>query len=294
MEKDYMLRAMSRDGHLRAFAVNSKTIVSDAYRAHGTTPVVTAALGRLLSAGVMMGAMCKGDADILTISLKGDGPAGSVTVTADAKGRVKGFAANPKVEIPLKSNGKLDVGGAIGRGTLTVIKDLGLKDPYIGQTELVNGEVAEDLTYYFAASEQVPSSVGLGVLVNPDGTVRQAGGFIVQVMPDAPDELIDTLEKNIGSLKPVTTSLEGGESIEDILSHVFENIEYDITSKSDIAFYCNCSRDRISKALISVGEKDLKSMIDDGKDIEVKCHFCNKGYQFTVDDLKELLDLSRS
>ncbi|MCR4947098.1 MAG: Hsp33 family molecular chaperone HslO, partial [Lachnospiraceae bacterium] len=243
MGKDYMLRAMSRDGHLRAFAVNSKNLVADAYKAHNTTPVVTAALGRLLSAGVMMGAMCKGDADILTISLKGDGPVGSVTVTADSKGRVKGFAANPNVELPLKSNGKLDVGGAVGRGTLTVIKDLGLKDPYIGQTELVNGEVAEDLTYYFAASEQVPSSVGLGVLVNPDGTVRQAGGFIVQVMPDAPDELIDVLEKNIGALKPVTTSLESGESIEDILADVFANIEYDITSNSDISFYCNCSRD---------------------------------------------------
>ncbi len=294
MGKDYMLRAMSRDGHLRAFAVNSKNLVADAYKAHNTTPVVTAALGRLLSAGVMMGAMCKGDADILTISLKGDGPVGSVTVTADSKGRVKGFAANPNVELPLKPNGKLDVGGAVGRGTLTVIKDLGLKDPYIGQTELVNGEVAEDLTYYFAASEQVPSSVGLGVLVNPDGTVRQAGGFIVQVMPDAPDELIDVLEKNIGALKPVTTSLEGGESIEDILADVFANIEYDITSNTDISFYCNCSRDRISKALISVGEADLKSMIDEGKEIEVKCHFCNKGYKFTVDELGEMLSAARS
>ena len=294
MGKDYMLRAMSRDGHLRAFAVNSKNLVADAYKAHNTTPVVTAALGRLLSAGVMMGAMCKGDADILTISLKGDGPVGSVTVTADSKGRVKGFAANPNVELPLKPNGKLDVGGAVGRGTLTVIKDLGLKDPYIGQTELVNGEVAEDLTYYFAASEQVPSSVGLGVLVNPDGTVRQAGGFIVQVMPDAPDELIDVLEKNIGALKPVTTSLESGESIEDILADVFADIEYDITSNSDISFYCNCSRDRISKALISVGEADLKSMIDEGKEIEVKCHFCNKGYKFTVEELGEMLEAARS
>ena len=294
MGKDYMLRAMSRDGHLRAFAVNSKNLVADAYKAHNTTPVVTAALGRLLSAGVMMGAMCKGDADILTISLKGDGPVGSVTVTADSKGRVKGFAANPNVELPLKSNGKLDVGGAVGHGTLTVIKDLGLKDPYIGQTELVNGEVAEDLTYYFAASEQVPSSVGLGVLVNPDDTVRQAGGFIVQVMPDAPDELIDVLEKNIGALKPVTTSLESGESIEDILADVFANIEYDITSNSDISFYCNCSRDRISKALISVGEADLKSMIDEGKEIEVKCHFCNKGYKFTVEELVEMLEAARS
>ena len=292
MSKDYMLRAMTRDGSLRAFAVNSKNIVSEAYKAHGTTPVVTAALGRLLSAGVMMGAMCKGDADILTISLKGDGPVGSVTVTADAKGRVKGFAANPTVEIPLKANGKLDVGGAVGHGTLTVIKDLGLKDPYIGQTELVNGEVAEDLTYYFAASEQVPSSVGLGVLVNADGTVRQAGGFIVQVMPDASDELIDRLEKNIGSLKPVTASLDSGESIEDILAQIFKDIEYDITSSSDVSFYCNCSRDRISKALISVGEAELKSMIDEGKDIEVKCHFCNKGYDFSIEDLKELLKCS--
>ena len=294
MSKDHMLRAMSRDGHLRAFAVDSKNLVSEAYKAHGTTPVMTAALGRLLSAGVMMGAMCKGDADILTISMKGDGPAGSVTVTADSKGRVKGFVGNPDVELPLKPNGKLDVGGAVGNGTLTVIKDLGLKDPYIGQTELVNGEVAEDLTYYFAASEQVPSSVGLGVLVNPDGTVRQAGGFIVQVMPDATDEIIDILEKNIGAIKPVTTMLESGETIEEILAHIFENIEYDITSDSDIAFYCNCSRDRISKALISVGAKDLQSMIDDGKEIEVKCHFCNKGYKFSVDELKELLELSRA
>lgn len=289
MEKDYLLRAMTKDGFLRAFALNSKNMVAEAGRLHGTAPVVTAALGRLLSAGAMMGAMCKGDADILTISIRGDGPVGSVTVTADSKGRVKGFAANPDVELPLKPDGKLDVGGAVGNGTLTVIKDLGLKEPYVGQTELVNGEIAEDLTYYFAASEQVPSSVGLGVLVNPDGTVRQAGGFIVQVMPDASDELIDILEKNISTLKPVTTCLESGETVEDILAQIFENIEYDITDKSDVSFYCNCSRDRISKALISVGKAELQSMIDEGKEIEVKCHFCNKGYKFSVDELREML-----
>ena len=290
---DYMVRATAADGYIRAFASTTKELVEKARTIHGTTPVVTAALGRLLTAGAMMGLMMKGDKDILTIMVRGDGPIGSLTVTADSKGNVKGYPDNAAVIIPLKSKAKLDVGGAVGAGTLTVIKDLGLKEPYTGQVELVSGEIAEDITYYFAASEQVPSSVGLGVLVDTDMAVKQAGGFIVQLMPGTPDEVIDVLEKRLAGLKSVTGMLEDNMTPEEIINMIFEGLDPEILDKTELSFKCNCSYDRMAKALISIGEKELTAIINDGEPAELKCHFCGSTYEFSIEDLKELLELAK-
>lgn len=285
---DYCVRATAGGGYIRAFAITSKDMVEYAKNAHNTSPVITAALGRLLSAGAMMGSMLKGDRDKLTLQIRGNGPVGSITVTADSKGNVKGYAANPQVIIHAKPNGKLDVSGAIGQGSLTVIKDMGLKEPYNGFVELVSGEIAEDLTYYFNASEQTPSSVGLGVLMNKDNTVKCAGGFIVQLLPMCPDEVIDKLEENLGKISSVTQMLDEGNSPEDMLGIIFDGMDMEILAKYDTQFHCDCDRDRLEKVLISVGKDELQSMIDDGEAIEVKCSFCNKAYNFTVDELIKL------
>ena len=286
---DYIVRATAADANIRAFAVTSREMVETAREDHMTTPVMTAALGRLLSAGAMMGAMMKGDKDIITLQIQCSGPAKGLTVTADSHGNVKGFAMNPQVELPLNAAGKLDVGGALDLGILTVIKDMGLKEPYSGQCELKTGEIAEDLTYYFAVSEQVPSVVGLGVLMNRDNTVRQAGGFIVQLMPFAEEETISKLEENIKNLASVTTMLDAGKTPEEMLGVLLEGMDLEVTDTLPVEFSCNCSKDRVRKALISIGREELQSMIDDGKEIEVNCHFCNKNYNFTVDELKEMI-----
>lgn len=285
---DYIVRAMAADNQLRAFAVYSKNLVEEARQRHNTSPVATAALGRLLSASAMMGIMMKGEDDLLTVKFEGDGPIGTVLVTADSKGNVKGYVDNPEVLLPPNSVGKLDVGGAVGRGLLTVIKDIGMKEPYNGSCEIVSGEIAEDLTYYFASSEQVPSAVALGVLMEHDNTVKQAGGFIIQVMPFADDSVLDKLEKKLGEIPSVTTMLESGMTPEDILEDILGEFGLEITEKTETAFSCNCSKERVEKALISIGKKELTSMIDDGKNIELKCHFCNQSYEFTVDELKKL------
>lgn len=286
---DYLVRATAADAQIRAFAVTSRELVEKARQAHNTSPVMSAALGRLLSAGTMMGSMMKGDNDLLTLQLRGDGPAGRVTVTADSHGRVKGYADDPQVMLPANHLGKLDVGGAVGAGILRVIKDLGLKEPYVGETDLISGEIAEDLTYYFASSEQVPSSVGLGVLMEKNNTVKQAGGFIVQLMPFADEEVITRLENNLGRIRSVTSMLDQGMSPEDMLSCILEGLDLQITDTMPVEFHCDCSKERVEKALISVGRKDIQEMIDDGEPIEVKCHFCNTGYEFSVDELKEIL-----
>ena len=233
----------------------------------------------------------KGDADVLTLQVQGDGPAGGLTVTADSKGRVKGYAVHPQVILPANSQGKLDVGGAIGAGSLRVIRDLGLKEPYVGQTPLQTGEIAEDLTWYFASSEQVPSTVGLGVLMEKNNTVKQAGGFIVQLMPFAQDAVIEQLEKNLSRIHSVTKLLEDGNSPEQILALLLEGMDMEILSDMPVEFYCNCSRERVAKALYSIGKKELDEMIRDGEPIEVKCHFCNRAYSFRVEDLAQIRQL---
>ena len=290
---DYMVRATAADGYIRAFAAVTKDIAETSRQIHQTTPVVTAALGRLLCAGAMMGTMMKGDKDILTITVKGDGPVGGLTVTADSKGNVKGYPNNARVDLPLKARAKLDVGRAVGKGTLTVIKDLGLKEPYVGQVDLVSGEIGEDMTYYFAISEQVPSSVGLGVLVDTDLTVKQAGGFIIQLMPGTPDEVIDRLEKKLSGVKSVTAMLEEGKDPEGILKDLLEGFDPVILETCPLSYKCNCSRDRMAKALISLGEKELQTMIDEGEPAELCCQFCGKKYLFSLDDLKEMLRVAR-
>lgn len=288
---DYLVRATAADAQVRAFAVTARDTVEKARMAHDTSPVMTAALGRLLCAGAMMGSMMKGEADILTLQVQGDGPAGGLTVTADSRGRVKGYAVNPQVILPPNSQGKLDVGGAVGAGSLRVIKDLGLKEPYVGQTQLQTGEIAEDLTYYFAASEQVPSSVGLGVLMEKNNTVKQAGGFIVQLMPFAEGNVIEKLEANLSRIHSVTKLLEDGNSPEQILGILLEGMDMEILSDMPVEFYCNCSRERVAKALYSIGKKEMDEMIKDGEPIEVKCHFCNTAYQFSVEDLVQIRQL---
>lgn len=290
---DYMVRATAADGAIRAFAVTSKELVEEAKNRHGTCPIMTAALGRLLSAGVMMGSMMKGEKDLLTLQIQGDGPGGGLTVTADASGHVKGYPHVAVIDLPVNDQGKLNVGGAMGNGTLRVIKDLGLKEPYIGQAALQTGEIAEDLTYYFAVSEQVPSSVGLGVLMNKDNTVRQAGGFIIQLMPFVEDEVIEKLEKNLKSLEPVTTMLDRGFTPERMLEEVLQGFEVTVNDTMPVSFYCNCSKERVTKALISIGADKMQEMIDDGEPVSINCHFCNTDYTFEIDELKEIVRCSK-
>lgn len=287
--QDYLVRATAADAQIRAFACTTVNTVEAARQAHNTSPVVTAALGRTLSAAAMMGSMLKGEKDYLTIKLKGDGPMQGITVTADAMGNVKGYAVVPDVIIPAKPNGKLDVSGALGAGTLSVIKDMGLKEPYVGQTLLQTSEIAEDLTYYFATSEQVPSSVGLGVLMNRENTVRQAGGFIIQLMPFAEEEIIGKLEENLKKITAVTALLEEGMTPEQILELLLEGLSPVITDRMPVAFTCNCSKERIEKVLVSLGREELEDMVADGQPIEVNCHFCGKSYTFSLEELKGLL-----
>ncbi len=290
---DYILRATAADLKIRAFAIESTSLVEEARKRHNTSPVVTAALGRLLSAGAMMGVMMKGEKDVLTLMMKGDGPIGKLTVTADSKGNVKGYADNPLVLIPANYAGKLDVGAAIGYGELTVIKDLGLKEPYVSNTPLGTSEVAEDLTYYFAKSEQTPSSVALGVLMNKDNIVAKAGGFIIQVMPGIDDEVVNKLEEKLGSLKPVTTLMSEGMGPKEILEEVLGEFGLEINEKLETGFKCNCSKEHVARALISMGKAELQSMIDDGKEVTLNCSFCNENYTYSVDELKELLDFAK-
>ena len=286
---DYIIRATAANDQIRAFAAVTTEMVETAREHHNTSPVATAALGRLLTAGAMMGSMMKGEKDVLTLQIKAGGPLQGITVTADSQGNVKGYVGNPDVCIPANSKGKLDVAGAVGPGFLTVIKDMGLKEPYSGQVMLQTCEIAEDLTYYFATSEQVPSAVGLGVLMNKNNTVRQAGGFIVQLMPFAEEEVISRLEQNVQKINSVTNLLEEGHTPESLLEKVLEGFDVQINEKMDTRFCCNCSKERVAKALISIGRKELNEMIQEGKPIEMNCHFCNKNYNFTVEELKEIL-----
>ena len=287
---DIIVRATAADSQIRIFSAYTREMVEEARKRHNTSPVCTAALGRLLTAGAMMGAMLKGEKDILTLRINSNGPIEGITVTADSKGFVKGYVGNPNVILPANSIGKLDVAGAVGIGFLDVIKDLGLKEPYVGQTVLQTGEIAEDITYYFASSEQTPSSVGLGGLMNKDNTVKQAGGFIVQLMPDASDETIDKLEKNLAKISSVTTLLDEGNGPKEIIEILCEGMEPQIVDIVPTGFKCNCSKERVTKALISIGREDLQKMADEEDKINLHCDFCNTDYEFTKEELNAILE----
>ncbi|MBE5879385.1 MAG: Hsp33 family molecular chaperone HslO [Lachnospiraceae bacterium] len=285
---DFIVRATAADAQIRVFVAYTKELVEEARSRHNTSPVATAALGRLLTAGAMMGSMLKGEKDILTLKVNGGGPIEGITVTADSKGRVKGYVGNPNVILPANSVGKLDVAGAVGLGFLDVIKDLGMKEPYVGQTVLQTSEIAEDLTYYFATSEQIPSSVGLGVLMNKNNTVAQAGGFIIQLMPFATEEVISKLEENLSQVKSVTSLLDQGYGPLELLDILCKDLHPVVNDQIETCFYCNCSRQRVEKALISIGRDEINEIIADGEDITMNCHFCNTDYVFEIDYLRDL------
>lgn len=298
---DSIIRATAAGGQIRAFAASTRDMVESARAAHNTSPVVTAALGRMLTAGAMMGAMMKGKDDLLTLQIRGSGPMKGITVTAGSPDEesgmvdVKGYALVPDAILPAKlyplvegTTRKLDVGGAIGVGVLSVIRDLGLKEPYSSQVALQTGEIAEDLTYYFATSEQVPSAVGLGVLMEKNNTVKQAGGFIIQLMPFASESLITQLESKLSGLPSVTTLLDEGRSAKELLEYILGDLDLEINDTLPTRFYCNCDKARVEKALISLGKKELDDIIRDGKDIELRCHFCNRAYNFSIDEIKKI------
>lgn len=287
--KDYMVRATAGNAQIRAFAATTKDLADYARKVHGLSPIATAALGRLMTGTVMMGTMMDNDDDLITVKMDGDGPLKGVLATADNKGNVKGYAINPYVIMEPNASGHLNVGGGIGEGTLTVIRDMGMKEPYVGQVPLYSGEVAEDLTYYFTKSEQTPSSVGLGVLVERENlSVIAAGGFIVQLMPFADEETINHLEENLKKFTSVTDILKAGKTPEELLKIVLDGFDIEFTDKVDLNFYCNCDKDRVERALMLIGKKELDEMINEGKEIELKCHFCSKAYTFSVDELKAI------
>ncbi len=290
---DYIVRGTAAEGQIRAFAATTRDLVEHAKNIHNTSPIATAALGRLLTAGSMMGSMMKGEDDLLTLQITCNGPIKGLTVTADSMANVKGYAYNPDVMLPPSPKGKLDVGGAVQSGILNIIKDMGLKEPYVGQTELISGEIAEDITYYYATSEQIPSSVALGVLMNKDNTVKQAGGFIIQLMPFADEAVIDQLEKKISEIDSITALLDKHETPEIILEHILGDFGLEILDKMPTQFYCNCNKERVEKAIVSIGKKDIQEIIDDNEPIEVNCHFCNTSYNFSIDELKEIIKSSR-
>ena len=275
---------------IRAFAVTSRDLVEYAREAHDLSPVAAAALGRTMSAALMMAEMLKGPQDLLTVKIDGDGSLGGILVTADHLGGVKGYVENPKADLPNKSVGHLDVGGAVGRGTLTGLREMGMKAPYVGQTAIQTGEIAEDITYYYAASEQIPSSVGLGVLVNRrEKKILQAGGFIVQLMPFAEDETISRLEKNLQGIKAVTEMLSAGDTPEQMLEKVLAGLDPVVTEKNPVAFCCNCGKERYERALVLLGRDEVQKMVEDGEPVEIQCQFCGKKYSFSPEELKTVL-----
>ncbi len=298
-KQSVMLRAMTRDGSARAFVVDSTAIVNDAIRYHGTTPTASALLGRTLTAASMMGTMLKDKGNSLTLNIRGDGPAGNVIAVSDYAGNVKGYIREPLIDIPKKSNGKLDVSGAIGHGTLSVIKDIGLKEPYSGMIDLVSGEIAEDITQYFAASEQTPSLCALGVLVDRDYTCLAAGGVLISLLPFAAEETISQLERNASKLSNVSRLFADGLTPDQVMDIALEGIEYDIFDELDVAYKCDCSRDRCARALISLGKSEVDKIFDEcvaeGKpeEINFECHFCDKNYLFTKKEALELIAESR-
>lgn len=288
--KDYLVRALGFNGNIRAYAARTTLTVGEAQKRHNSWPTATAALGRTLTAGVMMGAMLKGD-DKLTVKVQGNGPAGAIIVDANAKGEVRGFIANPQTHVELNAQGKLDVRGVVGtEGFITVVKDLGLREMFSGQTPIVSGEIAEDFTYYFASSEQVPSSVGLGVLVNPDNTVLASGGFIIQVMPNCDDETITFIEQHLQTIEPISKMIEKGYTPEQILYTLLGEENVQILDTMPVQFKCQCSKERFGSAIMGLGVQEIKEMIEEDGGAETQCHFCMEKYYFTSEELQSLID----
>ncbi|WP_311080894.1 Hsp33 family molecular chaperone HslO [Paenibacillus polymyxa] len=291
-KQDRLIRGTAMDGRVRAFAVRTTQLVEELRRRHDTYPTATAALGRTLTAGAIMGSMLKGK-ERLTIQVKGDGPIGQIVVDANAVGEVRGYVTEPHVHLPSNSMGKLDVAGAVGtEGFIHIIKDLGLKEPYRGSTPIISGELGEDFTYYFAKSEQTPSAVGLGVLVDTDNSVIVAGGFIIQLLPGLNDEEITAIENAVSSIPPVTALLDQGLELDEMLRWMLPDVR--ILDELDIHFQCECSRERVEKTLISLGESELEQLIEEEGQAEVVCHFCNEAYQFNKDELQNLLDQAKA
>ena len=291
---DKIIRCTAKDGMIRIIGGITTEVVNYGTSVHNCTPVASAALGRMLTIGALMGATLKSEKEVVTLKINGGGPAKGITVTAHPDCTVKGFIGNPNVNLPLNSKGKLDVGGAVGTdGILYVIKDLGMKDPYVGQVPIHSGEIAEDFTYYFTVSEQTPSAVSLGVLVDKDLSIKAAGGFIIQMMPDADPLLADLLMYRLQEVPPITTMIDSGKTIEEILEYIFEGMDLKILDSIEPEYVCDCSKERVEKALISIGEKDLTEIYEDNKDEEVVCHFCNRKYIFTHEELGELLNKAK-
>ncbi|MDE7326174.1 MAG: Hsp33 family molecular chaperone HslO [Lachnospiraceae bacterium] len=290
MAGDYLVRATAADDAIRAFAVSTRELTEKARAMHNTSPVATAALGRLMAAGLMMGSMMKGEDDLLTLKITGNGPMRGALVTANSHCQVKGYVYEPGVLLGANARGKLDVGGAIGQGTLFVIRDLGMKEPYVGQTELVSGEIAEDLTYYFAVSEQVPSSVGLGVLMERNNTVRCAGGFLLQLMPYTKEEVITKLEERLAHVNSVTAMLDSGMEPEEILTELVGGLGLQISDRQPVSYHCGCSKERVSRAILSIGKQELLTMLSDGKPVEAGCQFCDQKYRFEAEEIREMLE----
>jgi len=292
--QDYCLRATSKCQNIRAFVAASRNLADTAAKIHQTTPVASAALGRLLTAAAIMGLMTGNDEDSLTISIKGDGVLGGVLAVSDGLGRVRGYVHYPQADVPLKQDGKLDVGAAIGEGQLSIAVDIGLKEPYVGKVDLISGEIAEDLAHYFAVSEQTPSVVSLGVLVDKDHSVKQAGGVFVQLLPGFSDEVIDNLEKHIADFPPLSKLLDEGKTPEDIMDMLLAPFGYDITQKSPIEFYCNCDKQRVERALVSLGKDELTQILNQQGKAEITCHFCNTAYNFDANDLSVILSEAKN
>lgn len=287
--RDIIIQGMAADHQVRFFAAYTRELVETARAIHNTSPVATAALGRLLTAGAIMGSMCKNETDVLTLQIQCSGPIGGLTVTSNAHAKVKGFVHNPEVMLPPSEKGKLDVGRALDLGVLSVIKDIGLKEPYVGQSELVSGEIAEDLTYYFATSEQIPTSVALGVLMEKNNTVKNAGGFIIQLLPYADEQLITDLEHRLKDFSSITSLMDQGMSPMDMMNRLFDGYAPEQTGEITPQYCCDCSRDRVYKAIMSIGQAELSEMLQEQKPVEVNCHFCNRTYVFQPEDIEQML-----
>lgn len=289
--KDTIITATAKEGMVRIIAGSTTNLVEKARDIHDCTPVAAAALGRLLTAGALLGSTLKSEKDVTTLKINGGGEAEGVVVTAYKGGVVKGYIGNPYGDMPLNSKNKLDVGGYIGKnGNLIIIKDLGLKDPYVGQVPIFSGEIAEDLAYYYTVSEQTPSAVALGVLVDKDYSIKSAGGFIVQMMPGADELLADVITYRLEEIPSITTLLDEGKTIKEIIEYIFDGMDLKILEEVEPEFTCNCSREKVEKALISIGEKDLREIAEEGKDEELKCHFCNTSYVFTKEEIEKILN----